>query len=175
MHLCPSKSAFCLPLPVLPGWPRTKIAQGTTSQSPQNSFWYSPPQSSWSEPRVALKYFEKLRRQTLLTVCWVVGHLSMVILTGKQSKMIASLGLRVNRLGNSQVFFCHGDELGSFLCPLLGCISSHLHLLVWGLPVHWQNVYLEMPSFQGGACLFPNIHFKNFCLTKSSFYNVPIL
>lgn len=91
----------------------------------------------------------------------IVGHLSPTIFTGKHSQMSASLGWGWAGWEIPE-YFCHGDELGSFLCPILGCISSHLHLLVWGLPVHWQNVYLAMPFFQAGACLFPKIHLNFF-------------
>lgn len=53
-------------------------------------------------------------------VCQIVAHLPMVVI-GRYSQMTASLAVRMNRLGNSQVFFA-SDELGSFLCPILCCM-----------------------------------------------------
>lgn len=145
--LCPRSLPFASLFLFSPGWLRTE-------NCPRDHFPFSSKlllifliPESLTRTHSALKYFERLRRQTLLTVSHIAAHLSMGIFTGKHCRVSASSGWGWTGWEMPK-HFCHGDELGSFLCPILGCISPHLHLLVWGLPVHWQNVYLRCLSFK---------------------------
>lgn len=82
----------------------------------------------------------------------MVAHLSTVKVIAKRKQNESFFGFGGKQTGKFlSIFFATVMGWIPFSVPYWAACSSRLHLLVWGLPVHWQNRYLEMPSFQAGA------------------------
>lgn len=104
----------------------------------------------------ALKYFGRLRRQTLLTVSQIAAHLSMVIFTGKHSQMSASSGWGWTGWEIAMVM-----SWVPFSAPYWDAFLP-ISTFWFGGFQFIGKMSIAMPFFQAGACLFPNLHVTNF-------------